>query len=520
MAQEKVIVIGAGAAGTMAALTAADRGARVVLIDGNEKLGRKLYATGNGRCNFTNTGCSPADYNGAGDGFTEAVLDQFTPGDCIRFFETEGLLTREETEGRCYPYSGRAAGLVEVLERACRRRDIELLLGDRALDVSLAGTPAGASPARTPGGMPAEQPESCVISAGKAGVRSGGASPARTLGGMPAGARTSTDVEPAGASPAGCASLAGTPGGNAGADVQAGSGADSGVTGPKFRVRCESGRIVAGDALIIACGGRAGLQFGSTGDGYGFARTFGHTLAETRPALTAVECAGVSGAGGTPDQKLMERLRGVRARGRVTLICDGKETASESGEIQFTGTGISGICVYDLTRFMDAPRPAKPGKKKKNRSGRFPEPEKHDYVISVDLLPELTEDELTDLAEHFSATAGTLSEGLSGILDRKLAEVVAEICGDDQREAAHVMKRLSFSVTCTKGWEESQVTRGGVNRSEIAPETMESKLVDGLYFCGEVVDVDGRCGGYNLQWAWASGRVAGSLKSRSKRDAE
>lgn len=454
----------------MAALTAADRGARVVLIDGNEKLGRKLYATGNGRCNFTNTGCSPADYNGAGDGFTEAVLDQFTPGDCIRFFETEGLLTREETEGRCYPYSGRAAGLVEVLERACRRRGIELLLGDRALDVSLAGTPAGASPAD-----------------------------------VQAGARTGTDVEPAGASPAG---------------VQAGSGADPGVTGPKFRVRCESGRIVAGDALIIACGGRAGLQFGSTGDGYGFARTFGHTLAETRPALTAVECAGVSGGGGTPDQKLMEHLRGVRARGRVTLICDGKETASESGEIQFTGTGISGICVYDLTRFMDAPRPVKPGKKKKNRPGRFPEPEKHDYVISVDLLPELTEEELTELVKKFSATAGTLSGGLSGIVDRKLAETVSGIGGEDHREAAHVLKNLAFPVTCTKGWEESQVTRGGVNRSEIDRETLESKLVDGLYFCGEVLDVDGRCGGYNLQWAWASGRAAGSLKSRSKRDAK
>lgn len=488
----------------MAALTAADRGARVVLIDGNEKLGRKLYATGNGRCNFTNTGCSPADYNGAGDGFTEAVLDQFTPGDCIRFFETEGLLTREETEGRCYPYSGRAAGLVEVLERACRRRGIELLLGDRALDVSLAGTPGGASAARTPGGMPA-------------------------------GARTGTDVQSAGASPAGCASLAGTPGGtpagakacadvqSAGAspaDVQADSGADPGVTGPKFRVRCESGRIVAGDALIIACGGRAGLQFGSTGDGYGFARTFGHTLAETRPALTAVECAGVSGAGGTPDQKLMEHLRGVRARGRVTLICDGKETASESGEIQFTGTGISGICVYDLTRFMDAPRPVKPGKKKKNRPGRFPEPEKHDYVISVDLLPELTEEELTELVKNFSATAGTLSGGLSGIVDRKLAETVSGIGGEDHREAAHVLKNMAFPVTCTKGWEESQVTRGGVNRSEIDRETLESKLVDGLYFCGEVLDVDGRCGGYNLQWAWASGRAAGSLKSRSKRDAE
>ena len=245
--QYDVAVIGAGASGMAAALAAAENGASVIILDGNDKAGKKLYATGNGRCNFTNKNADGAD-------------------ESIELFRRLGMMPRVEDEGRCYPYSGQAASLVSVLERAVIRAGAVIHLSDRAADVK----------------------------------------------------RTAEHGNYAGVY-------------------------------RHFNIVCDSGASFTAKNVIIATGGRAGLKFGSTGDGYGFAKSFGHTLAAPRPALVAVES----------EDEFMSALKGVRAKASVTLELNGNVLDKESGEIQFTGTGVSGICVFDLTRFMDAPRPYK-----------------------------------------------------------------------------------------------------------------------------------------------------------------
>lgn len=402
-----VAVIGAGASGMMAALAAGESGASVALLDGNEKEGKKLYATGNGRCNLTNAQIPGSE-------------------EIRRLFYRLGLFTREEDQGRCYPYSGQAASVVEVLSRGLDRCGVVRLLSDRVTSLEKDG-------------------EVFVL--------------------------------------------------------HRASGAD-----------CRARRV------IVAAGGRAGLKFGSTGDGYGFARTFGHTLVPPRPGLVAAESL-------DPD---MEMLRGVRARGLVRLLLEGQVLCQETGEVQFTGTGISGICVFNLSRKMDAPRPAGKNKKKKKPSGSaLQQPAEKHYCITVDLAPELSEEALLAFAEAGAKSLGLdaaarkhltedqLARIFSGLLNTRLAGAVstralrAQGKEDPLGQAVSVIKGFSVNVSHTRGWEEAQVTVGGVRMEEVHPDTLASRLAPGLYFCGEVLDFDGPCGGYNLQWAWESGLRAG-----------
>lgn len=427
--QYDVAVIGAGASGMAAALAAAENGASVIILDGNDKAGKKLYATGNGRCNFTNINAEGAE-------------------ESIALFRRLGVMCRVEDEGRCYPYSGQAASLVGALERAVLRVGAVLHLGDRVAEVK-----------REDAGFGTEREE-----------------------------------------------------------------------GRLFALLCDSGALFHARCVIIATGGRAGLKFGSTGDGYGFAKSFGHTLVPPRPALVAVES----------NDNFMAALKGVRAKASVTLEFDGSVVDTESGEVQFTGTGVSGICVFDLTRHMDAPRPVKNGKKKnKNKTkagvaagaptgeaGVLSEKAGKDkkYIIGIDLAPEHDKEALADFVCGAIAAEGKrpeesgrddIARALSGIVNTKLADVLADIAWipEDPKKsairAAYILKRLKVNVSSTKGWDDAQVTVGGVRLNEINGTTFESLTEPGMFFCGEVLDFDGRCGGYNLQWAWRSGTAAG-----------
>ena len=404
MRSEKTVdlmILGAGASGMMAAVQAARAGACVFGADGNEKAGKKLYATGNGRCNLTNLLCTPAAYNGLEDGFTEGILKQFSVEDTIDFFGELGMLIREEQEGRCYPYSGQASSVVHFLEQEMHRLGVRFLPGDRAV----------ASERRQENGI--------------------------------------------------------------------------------FITELESGRTVRSRTLLIACGGKAGPAFGSTGDGYGLARSFGHTLQPPRPALV----------GCLSPNPVVKALRG-RARAAVVLYENGLEIAREQGEVQFTGMGLSGICVMDLTRFMDAPRPVR----RKNRKEQA-EADKQ-YEIGIDFAPEMTAQDCREFLQKAMDRGKSRGEILSGILNSHTAEVFSEIW-ETTDDAVRLVKDFRVPVEATLGWKDAQVSRGGVRREELEPGSMESRLVPGLYFCGEVVDVDGRCGGYNLQWAWSSGTVCG-----------
>ena len=468
----QIVILGAGASGLAAAMAAA-AGAHpdVLVIDGNDKVGKKLYATGNGRCNFTNAHCSSEDYNQPEDGFVDTVFNAFSPEDTLNFFKSCGMMARLEDGGRYYPYSGQAASLVDILRREAERRGCRFLLSDKAVQTTLIGQ---------------------------------------------------DDTEPAEKNRSHAAW--------------------------RFLIELESGRKVLCDRLVIACGGRAGLKTGSTGDGYGFAKAFGHTLAAPRPALTAVES----------DDAFLADLKGVRSKGGVSLYKDGAKIAEESGEIQFTGSGVSGICVFNLTRHMEAARPTGHNRKTEQQAAL--------YEIRCDFVPELRRSQVEEMLSAQLAGAEAqdmqmaLEEALIGIVNDKLAKVIARLsvqsCGpktlepdggsnqlvgvsqltelkkepgktaqsrnrktpdsapkkpdiSPEKRAAHLLKELKVSVSHTKGWNDAQVTCGGVRREEIEPRSMESKLVEGLYFCGEVVDVDGRCGGFNLQWAWSSGVAAG-----------
>ena len=448
-----VAVIGAGASGLAAAVLAAGRGRSVVIAEGNEKAGKKLYATGNGRCNFTNRDCTPESFNRPDDRFVESVLSRFGTEETLRFFQSQGMMARLEEGGRYYPYSGQASAVVKALERAAKKAGCRFLFSERAVKTEF-----------------------------------------------------SEDMMPG-----------------------------SGRSEAGFRILTESGRKLYCRRLILACGGRAGLKTGSTGDGYGFAKSFGHTLEPPRPALTAAES----------EAEFLRELKGVRARGNVTLYERAelpevsrkrrydeealksenrglRKVAAEMGEIQFTATGISGICVFDLTRRMDGIRPPAT-KKKREKSGNRQEKAAagKEYVIACDFVPEKSEEELYRMISGFSRhadgeasggeryAADGLADILSGIVNERLAEVIAKLSEGDARRAAGMLRCFEVPISHTRGWEDAQVTCGGVRREEICPGTLESRLQPGLFFCGEVIDVDGRCGGFNLQWAWSSGAAAG-----------
>lgn len=405
-----ILIIGAGASGLAAACAAASAGVSVIAVDGNDRPGRKLSATGNGRCNLTNTQCTPADYNREASEFVEHVFRRFDPKDTLRAFRKEGLLIREEQEGRCYPYSGQASVVTNLLIQKARSTGARFELGDAVISCS----------------------------------------------------------------------------------------ANHGIYYTEFA----SGAVLKSRCLIIATGGRAGLHFGSTGDGYGFAKSFGHTLRAPRPALVACES----------DDPFLSGLKG-RARAQVTLTENGQDLYTEYGEVQFTGSGLSGICVMNLTRYMDAARPA-PKKKNKSRAGNLEKSERkfqelpHEYVIRIDFVPEYTEQEIASLLQC-SVQNVSMQEALSRIVNERIAAAVSGVAEDSVKKAAELLKSFQVRINYTKGWGDAQVTRGGIRLDELDPDTMQSRLVPGLFFCGEVADVDGPCGGYNLQWAWSSGYLGG-----------
>lgn len=390
---DKIItVIGGGPSGMAAAISAARPGTETVrLTEKNGILGRKLLATGNGRCNLTNINCRGAE-------------------ETLRFFGELGLFTREEAEGRIYPYSEQAAAVQEALISEMEHRKVEVLCG---MEV-------------------------------KAVERQGG----------------------------------------------------------RFEIISDRDRFFS-DAVILATGGKAGPQYGSTGDGYRFARAFGHKVVSVRPSLVQM----VSG------EPFFKVLKGVRAKGQAELLRGdraGEQVVDrETGELQFTEDGLSGICIFNLSR--------------KYVRGD---------IIRIDFFPEYSLEALNKiLADRArSLEDRDLTEFFAGMLHKKLIPVIldrfslegsrkaATLTREEIEKAAQLLKGWRISVTGTKGWKEAQVTAGGVDLGEIDPDTMESRLIPNLYFAGELLNVDEKCGGFNLQWAWSSGRIAGRSAAAAVKD--
>lgn len=383
-----VAVIGGGASGIMAAIFAARGGRDVAILEKNSRIGKKLLATGNGRCNFTNINAVAEDYN---SDFVRCCMEKFSPKDTCAFFEELGLLCRVEAEGRVYPLSGQATAVLDVLRLELERLGVKIL--------------------------------------------------------------AEFDVE----------------------KIE-NSGVGFSIYG--------SGQKVFAQKLIVSTGGMASPKSGSCGKGYELLKAVGHSVTRLVPSLVQL--------------KTEKSVGGVRAYGKVTTA-SGK---SDTGEIQFNNYGISGIPVFGLAKNVKKGEP-----------------------VFLDLLPDYTEDEVVKILKN--RPKQTMETYLIGILNKTLGQFFLKECGISplsrmsdtlsDKEISKLAKKLKswqFDVTGTMPWDNAQVTAGGIRLCEVCDATMESKIVKNLYITGELLDIDGPCGGYNLQWAWASGFVAGSEASK------
>ena len=254
------------------------------------------------------------------------------------------------------------------------------------------------------------------------------------------------------------------------------------------------------DRLIVACGGLAGTKLGGSMSGYQLLRSLGHHCTRLRPTLVQVK----TGWGGVVS------LKGVRASCRAQILHNGALVRQSVGELQFTEGGLSGPVMFELSRDVCQ--------------------EKGSWVCRLDFLPEMDQQTLLEELQRRRNTQLSAAELFTGILHNRLGRVLTQAAGispgspiaalDDGQlaEAARLAKQFDAALTEPLGMDSAQVTAGGIVTAEFDPATMESKLVRGLYACGEVLDVDGDCGGYNLQWAWSSGRLAGSSAGKEQND--
>lgn len=401
---QKIVVIGGGASGFMAAITAAKAGASVTILEQNSKLGKKILSTGNGKCNLTNLNQKKEYYRCSEPEFPYTALNQFTLEDTISFFHEIGIYTKNKN-GYLYPHSEQASSVVEVLEMEARRLKIKLKTNERVTHIE------------------------------------------------PLKAEKDTGIEP---------------------------------LSERFLVHTESWHYPC-DSVIISCGSSASVIEGSNGSGYELAKKIGHTIVKPLPALT-----GLKGAGNQ-----FSKWAGVRVEAKISLIINGTNTVSEKGELQLTDYGISGIPVFQISRY--ASRAIDEGKT---------------VTAIIDFLPDMTREECQNFFEtrQNNRPNKSLKEQLVGVFPSKLIEVlVGNTKGNLIQIEDFVQKIKNFEITIknTLDLDHAQVCTGGISCKEIDPETMESKLIPGVYFSGEVLDVDGTCGGYNLQWAWSSGYAAG-----------
>lgn len=398
----QVIIVGGGASGLTAAIFAARKNHKVIVLEHKDKIGRKLLATGNGKCNYTNLNQRPEFYRGNDNGFAMQVLSKFSSEDTLSFFEELGIYPREKN-GYIYPNSEQASSVVEVLR-------LELL----NLKV----------------------PIYCDTKAEKILYQNN-----------------------------------------------------------KYTLITNNEKFTA-DKIIIAAGGCASPSLGSDGSGYRLAKELGHKIVKPLPALVQLKST----------EKYFKTIAGVRTEAVIRLLINDKYYTEEKGELLFAAYGVSGIPILQISRFA-----AKALDEKKK------------VTLNIDFFPgknlkEVTEMLLTRISRN---PYKTIEEIFVGLLNNKLAYVCLKEAGVtptlpcnkvDKGKLQLVAKQIKewmVPISETNPFDQAQVTAGGVDTKEINPDTLESRIMKGLYFTGEIIDVDGTCGGYNLQWAWSTGAIAG-----------
>lgn len=409
MKQRHVVIVGGGASGIVAAISAARNGAKVTLLEQKDRIGKKILSTGNGKCNLTNEHMNMLFFRSDNVAVVAPVLEQFNEKETLRFFEELGVLFKNRL-GYIYPITEQATTILDVLRMELARLNVDVRTEVKVLELKK------------------QEPSFCVI----------------------------TDKE----------------------------------------------QILA-DAVILATGGMAAPNLGSDGSGYKIAKSMGHHISEVVPALVALHGKGT----------YFKQLAGVRTKADVTLMIDGKWILSDCGEVQLTNYGISGIPVFQVSRYA-----AKALSRNKQ------------VVAELDLLPSMAEDEFEEyMYERKRAQKNkNAEEFLIGIFHKKIIGVLLKqanipatktmnsVNEKQFQKLLDLCKHFQIEIIGTNSFEQAQVCAGGVKTKEINPHTMQSIYHDELYLTGELLDVDGICGGYNLQWAWSTGYIAGLHAAKGK----
>lgn len=404
---ERMIVIGGGAAGMLAAIIAARNGKQVTLLEKNEKLGKKLFITGKGRCNLTNA-CDMEDLFRnivTNHKFLYSSLYGFDNQTTMDFFEGLGLHLKTERGNRVFPESDHSSDVLRVLEQELRKQKVQVKLRTEVKEISVC---------------------------------------------------------------------------------------DSVIQG----VVLSDGSKLNGDKVIVATGGLSYPSTGSTGDGYRFAKTAGHTIQPCSPSLVPMET----------EETWCKEIMGLTLKNvSVTLNCGKKKIYEGFGEMLFTHFGVSGPLILSASAY----------------TGRYLN---ESLVLKIDLKPALSESQLDERLQRdfFRYQNRQLQNAMDDLLPKKLIPIVIAcsqispdkkvniITREERLQLVQTLKGLPLHITGYRDYKEAIITRGGVNVKEINPQTMESKLVKGLYFAGEVLDVDALTGGFNLQIAWSTGYAAGN----------
>ena len=407
----KVLIIGGGAAGMMAAAFAAKNGNRVEVFEKNEKLGKKLFITGKGRCNITNA-ADLEDFFPAvtsNPKFLYSAFYSFTNEQVISFFEELGVKTKVERGGRVFPVSDHSSDVIQALKSEMERLGVKINLNAEVKELITEKSSTG-----------------------------------ETVNG----------------------------------------------------IRLVSGKKISGDAVIVATGGISYPSTGSTGDGYRFARRCGHKVSELSPSLVPMEVK----------EWYAGELMGLSLRNIEIRITDGKKKLyQEFGEMLFTHYGVTGPVILSASSVV--------GKKLKDT----------ELTLHIDLKPALTEEQLDKrvLREFETNHNRQFKNAVDSLFPSKLRPVIVELSSIPEEKKVHeitkeerlrfvrLIKDFTMTLTGLRGYNEAIITKGGVSVKEIDPGTMESKLIKGLYFAGEVLDLDAVTGGYNLQIAWSTGYLAG-----------